>query len=363
VVRRALLLAGAVSGALLSFSAPAVADSNISIAGGILYWRSEDAGISNQLTVDTASGNKVHFVDEADPYGMRAQTAQCTPGRLNSAGNAVEVTCERTGVTSVTLEMGPGEDRVKYEIGDLPVNAAGADGADWLTSAGANDSLTGGQGNDTLESGAGDDRLSGGEGDDTMAAGDGNDRLDGGVGADVLDAGVGNDEILAADGVGDAIDCGPGSDRINADPADRLVNCETESRSDVAPPAAGTAGARGAEDDVRPVLQVGGATLQKISSKRRRIAIAVTATERAIVNASGFLDARGLNQRMKPSTSRIDVAGGGAFVYLTLSRKLVRDALVDLRRKHRPRITVTISAVDAAGNTSPPQRLTIRLRR
>jgi Ca2+-binding RTX toxin-like protein len=361
-MRKALLIAAAMSGALLSFAAPAVADTNISIAGGILYWRSEDAGISNQLTVDTASGNKVHFVDEADPYGMRAQTSQCTPGRLNNAGNAVEVTCDRTGLGSVTLELGPGEDRVKYALGDLPVNAAGADGADTLTSAGAADSLSGQQGNDTLESGAGDDRVNGGDGDDTINAGEGNDRVDGGAGSDVVDAGAGDDDIISADGEPDTIDCGPGADKINADPIDRLLNCETEQRSDVAPPPS-SGGAARVEDDVRPVLEIGGTTLQKISAKKRRIAIAVTTSERAIVNASGFLDARGINTRMKPTASNITVAGGGAYAYLTLSKKQVRDALVDLRHRHRPKILVTVSAVDAAGNTSPPQRLTIRLRR
>src|SRR5688572_27223674 len=104
MARRALLLAAGISGALLSAAAPAAADSKITIAGGVLYFRNDDAGISNQLTGDADSRGRTHFVDDADPYGMTYPATHCSPGRLNSAGNPVEVSCERSGYSSLTLE-------------------------------------------------------------------------------------------------------------------------------------------------------------------------------------------------------------------------------------------------------------------
>ena len=367
---RALLLAAAgVSGALLCAAAPAAADTQLSIAGGVLYTRNTDVGVANQMRVDP-QGSRVHFVDEADPRGFTFPVQQCSPGRLNSAGNPVEVTCEREGYARLTFELGPGEDRLAYAIDDLPANVSGELGADALTTGAAADSLNGGQGNDTLEAGAGDDALIGDDGDDVLRAGDGNDRLNGGVGADLLDAGAGDDQIIAADGVQDTIDCGAGADSVNADTTDRLVNCETEKREQVAEPpgtagggTAGPAGRAAAEDDVRPVLQAGGSSSQRVSSRRRRVTLAVSVSERALVSVSGYLDAGAINDKVRPTATRVVVPGGGVYLRVTLSAKQVRRVLRDVRRKRRPRLKLTISAVDAAGNTSPPRRLTIALRR
>lgn len=375
VLRRALIVAAGATGALLSAAAPAVADTKVTIAGGVLYVRNDDAGVSNAMTVDSDSRGRVHIVDEADPYGFQYPVRECSPGRLNNAGNPVEVTCDRTGYDRATIEIGPNEDRVTYTRDDLPVTIDGQEGADDLRTAAAADALSGGQGNDTLDSGTGDDALNGGDGDDRLVAGDGNDRLDGADGADVIDGGAGDDAIIAADGVGDTIDCGPGADTVNADQFDRLVNCESEGRAQVAPPASdpGTTGsssgsvvgggARAVEDDVRPVVQAGGSTLQRITSRRRRITIAVTASERSLVNVTGFVDAGGINAQIRPRTARVEVDGGGALLTLTLTKTHVRRALADLRRRRKPRVLLTLSAVDAAGNTSRARRMTIALRR
>ena len=374
MARRALLLAAGVSGALLSAAAPAAADTQISIAGGVMYVRNDDAGIANQLTADLDARRRVHFEDDADPYGFRYPPQQCSPGRLNNAGNPVEVTCERQGYDRLTLELGPGEDRLSYSV-DMPVTVAGFEGADTLPGGELGDVLNGGQGNDTLEGRGGDDSLVGEDGDDNLRAGDGNDRINGGTGADVIDGGNGNDEIIAADGVSDTIDCGEGTDNVNADSTDRLVNCETEQREQVAPPPGSGGGAGGGgpagggdqgprvEDDVRPVLQAGGSTRQRVTMRRRRIRIAVSASERALINVSGFLEARGRNLKVKNVQTRIDVPGGGVYVTVTLTRRYAQIVRADLRRKRRPKLRLTVSAVDPAGNTSPAQRLVIALRR
>lgn len=364
LLHRALIVAAGATGALLSAAAPAAADTKVTVTGGVMYVRNDDAGIANDLTIEPASGNRIRLADAADPYGFQwTPPQQCDPGRLNNAGNPIEVTCTRDGVGRLALELGPGEDRVAYSVDDLAMTAAGLEGADTLDGGGSGDSLNGGQGNDTLDGQGGDDALLGDDGDDRLVGGDGNDRLNGGAGGDLLDAGAGDDEILAADGVADTIDCGPGGDRVNADATDRLVNCETEQRQEVAPPPPGSPAQQGAEDDARPVLQVGGLSAQRVSLRRRRVTIAVSVSERALVNVSGFLDARGLNDQVRPAATAITVPGGGTYVRLTLSAKHVRRALADLRARKRPRLRLTISAVDAAGNTSPPRRMTIALKR
>jgi hypothetical protein len=337
----------------------ALADSRVTVSGGVLYFRSEDAGVSNALTVDLDSRGRVHFVDDRDPYGMNYQSPPCSPGKVNSAGNTVEIFCDRQGFTKTTIQTGPGEDRVDFRIDDLPATLEGGVGADTLTAAGAGDGLFGGQGNDSLGGGGGDDVLRGDEGDDTLIGGDGADRADGGEGADTIDSGAGDDMVLAADGLSDVIDCGPGTDVVTVDGADKPTNCETVNRRDVAPPAGGPA----AKDARRPTLQVGGATLQHVSMTRRRLAIAVSVSEIARVDASGFLDAGGINRRLSPLSSRVKVGGGGITLHLTLTKSQTRSALADLRRRRAPRVRMTLSATDAAGNTSRPKHLTIRLAR
>src|SRR3954469_7384972 len=213
---------------------------------------------------------------------MNSPSPPCSPGKLNSAGNAVEVFCDKGTYQSIDIQIGPGEDHVTYKLDDLPATLEGAVGADTLSSAGANDSVHGGQGNDTLDSGAGDDTLTGDEGDDTLHAGAGNDHVDGGAGADTIDAGAGDDTRLAADGVADTVDCGAGNDTITADGADNLVNCENVSRKDVSPPA----GQAATKDTTRPNVTVGGSTLQRCGMRRRRIAVAVTASEQTLVDVS-----------------------------------------------------------------------------
>jgi hypothetical protein len=358
-VRRKALVALVAMGALAGTAGLAVADSVISIRGGVLYFTNEDAGIGNRLTVEYDARGRVRFFDDADPYGIQHPTPPCSPGRLNSAGNPIEVFCTKGSFSSITIQIGPAEDNVTYKLDDLPATVDGSVGADALTTAGAKDTLAGGQGNDRLDGGAGDDDLRGDEGDDLLRSGDGNDRIDTGLGADRVEAGAGDDTILSADGVPDAIDCAPGTDTVSADTTDDLTSCENVTRTQVAPPPGGSTGS----DSRRPLVKAGGSTRQRVSMRRRTVSIAVTADEKALVDVSGFLDAGGINDRLRPATGRIRVAGGGTLVKVRLSRTQVRRILADLRRRRRPRARVTISAVDAAGNTSRARRLTISLAR
>jgi hypothetical protein len=324
--------------ALLALAAVALADSKMTVSGDVLFFRSEDAGVANRLTIDRDARGRVHLVDEADPAGINYPSPPCSPGRVNNAGNAVEVFCEQKGFSKLDVETGPGEDHVTSTLTDLSVLLVGAVGAD------------------TLVTGAGADVLNGGQGDDTLRSGDGNDRLDGNEGADTLDAGGGDDTVLAGDGVIDTIDCGAGTDRATVDTCDKVVNCETVN-------AGGTATAPTTADHTRPKVQIGGSTAQRITSTRRRVAVAVTVDEPARVDLSGYLEAGDENSPLKPVTGRVKVGGAGTTLRLTLPKSAVRRVLGDFRHHRKPLVHVTVSAVDPAGNTSRPRKLRIFLRR
>ena len=318
-------------------AAPALGDSKMTVSGGVLYFRSEDAGVGNRLTIDLDGRGRVHFVDEADPYGISFPTPPCSPGRVNNNGYPVEVFCERSGYNRITVQTGPGEDQVVSKLDDITLTLEGGVGTDQLTTAGGADILIGGQG------------------DDTLRAGEGNDRLDGGEGADTYDGGGGDDAIVAADSLVDTIDCGEGNDAATVDTGDRVANCETVTTR-------GSAAAPTAADKARPRVEVGGSTSQRVA-RSRRIVVAVTVSEPAQLDASGFVSAGGFNSRLTAVSRKVRVGGGGIVVRLKLSRGTVGRVLADLRRGRRPYAQLTVSAADVAGNTSRPRHLRIRLRR
>ena len=355
-MRRPLALAAA---ALLTFSAAALADSKMGGAGGAVTFRSEDAGISNELSVKYDAQGRIRFFDNTDQYGMSGYPSPpCSPGALNAQANAIEVFCDKGGVNSIQIDIGPGQDDVSYRLGDKPVTLSGNLGADFLTTAGAADTVHGGQGNDTIESGAGNDSVTGDDGADSLRAGDGNDTVDGGLGSDGIDAGAGNDKVTVADGIADSIDCGAGSDTIDADQLDQIANCESVNRHDVAPPADQPP----SDDKQAPSLKARAAKTQRISMKRRSIAVAVAADEKAAINVSGYLDAGGVNNRLKVPPA-VDLGEGGTRVAIKLSKKQAKLAMRDLARGRTPKVRLTVSAVDPAGNTSKPAHLKVALKR
>jgi Ca2+-binding RTX toxin-like protein len=349
----------AVPAALLAFSTAALADSRMGGSGGIVTFRSEDAGISNVLSVKYDAKGRVRFFDDTDPYGMAGYPSPpCSPGALNSQGNAVEVFCEKSGVQAVEIDIGPGQDDVSYRLGDRPASLSGGLGADLLATAGAADRVHGGQGNDTIDAGGGNDTVTGDDGADSISSGEGADKVDGGLGSDGIDAGGGNDNVTVADGIADSIDCGAGSDKIDADQLDQLANCESVSRHDVAPPADQPP----ADDKEAPTLSARAAKTQRIGARRRSIFISVAASEKAAINVSGFLDAGGVNRRLKVAPA-VDLGEGGTRIPVRLSKSQAAAALRDLARGRRPKLRLTISAVDPAGNTSSPRHLRVALRR
>lgn len=326
---------------------------------GSVTFRSEDAGISNELSVKYDAQGRIRLFDATDPYGMSGYPSPpCSPGALNGPGNAIEVFCDKGGVKSIQIDIGPGQDDVSYRLGDRPVILSGNLGADVLLTAAAADTVHGGQGNDTIESNGGDDTVTGDDGADSIRAGEGNDKIDGGPGSDGIDAGGGNDTVATADGIADSVDCGGGADTIDADQFDQLASCESVSRHDVSPPADQPP----LDDKEPPLLRARAAKAQRIGPRRRNVVVSVAASEKAQINVSGYLDAGGVNNRLKVPPA-VDLGEGGTRVAIKLSKSQAALALRDLARGRTPKVRLTISAVDPAGNTSEPRHLRVALRR
>ena len=356
-MRGALLL---ILGLGLLAPATASADNRLTIVGGEATFYSDDPGYSNTFVVEDAGPSEVRFYEPTDASGMGAPP-QCRPGQLSPGGNPAEVFCPKSQITKgITIDGGPAEDTITYNVRDVLAVVAGNTGADTINAAGnTGDILTGDQGNDTADGGTGNDELRGEDGNDTLRGGDGNDKIYGGTGADTIDGGAGDDSLDTADGVADKVQCGAGTDAVVADTADELDGCETVDRRVVAPPADQPAG----DDSTKPTLQAGGSASQRVSSRRRSVRFYATSSEKGIVEAAGFVQAAGINSPLKRVSRTVGVAGGGVTVVMRFSKRQMRGILRDLRRKRRVWVRITVSSTDAAGNTSAAKRFRIRLRR
>ena len=88
-----------------------------------------------------------------------------------------------------------------------------------------------------------------------------------------------------------------------------------------------------------------------------------TSSEKGLVQVTGFLEAGGINARLKPVRATVSVGGGGVELTLKLSRRYAKMIRRDLSHHRAPRIRLTVTSVDESGNTSAGRHLTIRLRR
>jgi Ca2+-binding RTX toxin-like protein len=190
------------------------------------------------------------------------------------------------------------------------------------------------------------------------AGGDGNDKLIGGQGADTLDAGAGDDSIDSADGIAEKVVCGAGTDSVAADQLDDLVDCETVERRNVDPPADQPVG----DDKIRPKLTAAALTSQRVTKRRRSVRMVATSSEKGLVQATGYIEVDGINDRLKPARATVSVGGGGVTIKLKFSKRQMKLLGRDFKHHRTPRVRLTVSSVDQAGNTSAIRHLTIRLR-
>jgi Ca2+-binding RTX toxin-like protein len=154
------------------------------------------------------AGSTVYF--QAAPNAANHVTIKLNPDDVRVADDAgvipgqgcvqvqAEVSCDRTGVTSVSADLGDLNDALGVR-GTLMVVARGGPGDDILSAGDYRGVLYGDDGNDTLIGSPGADSLYGGPGNDTLKGEDGDDVLLGGSGADVVVGGPGKDTASYAD--------------------------------------------------------------------------------------------------------------------------------------------------------------------
>ena len=100
-----------------------------------------------------------------------------------------------TGVSSITVFLGEGDDAVNATVTDVVLLVFGDAGDDEILGGAAMDTLHGGDGDDHVAGGAGEDHLAGDAGDDVLEGGVGNDFIEGNDGADVLIGGANDDRL------------------------------------------------------------------------------------------------------------------------------------------------------------------------
>ena len=131
---------------------------------------------------------------EDDRIVLRLQAGQ--PNLLQvdfGADNTADFTVDRTGVTSITLDAGRGDDSVNIDetngrFTDTPTTIDGGSGDDRIAGGSGNETLIGGRGKDSLDGNRGADTAYMGGGDDTFIwdPGDGSDVVEGQSGYDTL---------------------------------------------------------------------------------------------------------------------------------------------------------------------------------
>jgi hypothetical protein len=152
--------------ALLTLVFPTSAHaSSVSVASGVLTYTGTP-GHTSVLGIAQTGASTVTITRQAgddDDFGS---------GGAGCPASGSVVTC--TGVTSVTVDAGDGNDTVSAAgLSTIPVALGGGAGSDTLTGGAAADDVQGDDGNDVLNGGDGDDNLGGDTGADVYNGGDG----------------------------------------------------------------------------------------------------------------------------------------------------------------------------------------------
>ena len=250
----------------------------------------------------------------------------------------------------IDIDGGAGTDRVVYGNGTAPGTGVtvdlsltgpqntGGSGTDTLTNV---EDLHGTDFNDVLRGDAGANRLVGRLGADL---------LDGRLGSDVLEGDENADTIEARDGVPDIVSCGTQIDSASVDLAgvDTVnADCETVFFPSPADAGGGDGGGGGAGEEVpSPAdtelsFDLSGKGRQRLLKQKGVVVSASCPLEACTATASG--------KKLKPETAAVD-AGVAEKLELELKRKKLRAIAVALRKGKKPKLTVSASVSDAAGN-------------
>jgi Ca2+-binding RTX toxin-like protein len=263
-----------------------------------------------------------------------------------------------------------GEDTATYDSRSAPVVVTVGAIAD---DGGASDEL-GGRRDDirteNVTGGSAGDELVGDGGANRLLGGGGSDLIDGTAGEDVLEGASGDDELRMRDGAVDDGTCGDGVDSAAADLVDSVApDCETVDRP--ATPSGGgdppsgspSGGSSDAPDGAAPVLALAGSRLQRVL-RRRAVVVFATIGELGTLAATGTiaLPGRAAATVKLKGVRRSAAAGARTRLVLKLSRRSLSRVRAALSRKRRLAARVTVTARDAAGNTSAAAR-SVKLRR
>ena len=327
----------------LAATLPATAHAHavMSVEGSTLRMIDSDATSLNTPTIGPGTSGRVRFSDPTAYGGVGIGNAQsCIPV------NETVVECDMTGLTTIRVDVGPGNDKITYGT-SFRSQLVGREGNDTIDGGSGDDSAEGGDGADRITGGPGRDSLGGGLDDDELMGGDGDDVITGGLGTDVADGAAGNDELRIRDGTADRAACGDGSDRVVADEADVAgaeQGCEAVER---AAPGTGEPGGGGGFAAGALQVRLGGVTRQRLSAGR--VAIDATATRAAELTPTGVLKAGGRHMSLTGPKRRVTVDGGGVVLTLRVTpaaRALARRAL---RAHRRVTVAVLVLARDASG--------------
>ena len=319
-------------------------------------------GADHLLSVEAIDGS---------PYDDRLRNT-IHAGALRGAGGNDRL----TGSThSETLSGGadsdwidPGPEVTQY---DLVSGGGGSDTVSYARAPKAVDVKLAGDAADPRDGvGAGDEIASiesveGSAFADRIIADGGLNTIDGLAGSDEIEAGVGDDTVCVRDGEPDKVDCGDGADTAVADNSttDALTACES---ADVLPedpkpqpepetPPADTPpvdtptsvpGTPPATPDTTLAFTLSAKRAQRLLKTRYVLATVACTGEPCKVKATGTLG------RIKLRTVTRSVAGDARTrVKVPLSRAAISRIRTLLVRHRTPRITLRVTAADAAGNT------------
>jgi|GEM_PF-3104366 len=275
-MRRALTVLCA--GSALALCDPAAA-ATLSVSGGVLEFNAT-GGRRNVVNFTQVAAGTVRVAREVIAGGDEDGITSASGCTANTV--AVIYTC--TGITSVVVNAGDGDDRISAAgLQAIRATLRGGPGHDVLTAGeqddlleggAGDDTLTGGPGNGTLRGGPGDDLLYGGDGDEVLDGGEDNDRLQGNGGADVLRGGPGSDTTYHAHGNAETVtvtlDGAPGdgatgeNDHVEADVEHVVAGSEAPDGGPGAVRIVGNAGANQLEVLKGNATIVGGAGLDQL---------------------------------------------------------------------------------------------------
>ncbi len=185
----------------------------IGVAGLAVFLGIAPAALASTASVNTpritvngqgSERNQIRIAYDAigETYTV-TDTAGITPsGMTCTAVNATTVTCPGTGVTTLVVNAGNGNDRVELDRATIPVTKRG-----------------------DIDGDSGDDALAGADGDDTISGESGRDTINGFLGADTLRGGSSSDTVIYADRTdGIAVTVGSGNNNDGNEQDKRQTN-------------------------------------------------------------------------------------------------------------------------------------------